>query len=133
LETVAGRRLAQGGLTGGLALGLLALAACAGADTPATGDFRPVGVQTSPVVSAIPVDDLTPATVSAVTTGADQCGAADLQWLVGRSRMEIPVPVNPYARRVTCTTCALTEDYSPTRLNILFDQNTDRVETVRCG
>lgn len=93
-----------------------------------------MGVQTSTVVaSAIPVDDMTPATVEAVATGRDQCGAADLQWLVGRSRTEIPVPVNPYARRVTCTTCALTEDYSPTRLNILFDQESGRVETVRCG
>lgn len=68
-----------------------------------------------------------------VAPPGDQCGAAELQWLVGRDRTEIPVPVNPYARRVTCTQCAVTEDYSPTRLNIFFDRDTDRVETVRCG
>lgn len=85
------------------------------------------------VLSAIPVDDITPATAGAVAGRADQCGAHELQWLVGRDRSEIPVPVNPYARRVTCTTCAVTEDYSPTRLNIFFDKTTDKVETVRCG
>ncbi|WP_241209799.1 hypothetical protein [Brevundimonas fluminis] len=86
------------------------------------------------VASAIPVDDLTPASAAEIPgAGRDQCGAHELQWLIGKDRSEIPVPVNPYARRVTCTTCAVTEDWSPTRLNIFFDQETNKVETVRCG
>ncbi len=110
----------------------LALAACASPTTSAS-NARDGEVQPSVVVSAIPVDDMTPATAATVAGRPDQCGAHELQWLVGRDRSEIPVPVNPYARRVTCTTCAVTEDYSPTRLNIFFDQDTSKVETVRCG
>tara|TARA_R110000764_G_scaffold56692_3_gene123581 strand:+ start:485 stop:655 length:171 start_codon:yes stop_codon:yes gene_type:complete len=56
-----------------------------------------------------------------------------LQWLVGRSRTEIPVPVDVINRRVVCTTCPVTQDYSPYRLNIFFDSDTQRVEQVRCG
>ena len=46
---------------------------------------------------------------------------------------EIPVPVNVVNRRVTCTTCPITEDFSPYRLNIFFNAQTDIVEQVRCG
>lgn len=130
MEAVARGRLAKGGL---IAIGL-ALAACAGGDAPTSSGFRAVGVEPAVVTSAIPVDDLTPASAAAVPgAGTDQCGAGDLQWLVGRDRSEIPVPVNPYGRRVTCTTCAVTEDFSPTRLNIFFDQDSNKVQTVRCG
>jgi hypothetical protein len=64
---------------------------------------------------------------------ADQCGALRLQHLVGRPRTEIPVPVDVSSRRVTCTECPLTEDYSAGRLNILFDRDTGLVERVYCG
>lgn len=64
---------------------------------------------------------------------ADLCRAGDLQWLVGKPKTQIPVPVNVINRRVTCTTCPITEDFSPYRLNIFFDQQTDIVEQVRCG
>ena len=63
----------------------------------------------------------------------DLCRAAPLQSLVGQPRTEIPVPVDVINRRVTCTTCPITEDYSPYRLNIFFDQQTGIVEEVRCG
>ena len=64
---------------------------------------------------------------------ADMCKAEPLQWLVGKPKTEIPVPVEVVNRRVTCTTCPVTEDYSPYRLNIFFNAETDLVETVRCG
>lgn len=63
----------------------------------------------------------------------DLCRAAELQSLVGQPRTEIPVPVDVINRRVVCTTCPITEDYSPYRLNIFFDQETGIVEEVRCG
>lgn len=63
----------------------------------------------------------------------DLCHAAELQNLVGQPRTEIPVPVDVINRRVTCTTCPITEDYSPYRLNIFYDQQTGIVEEVRCG
>ena len=63
----------------------------------------------------------------------DQCGAADLQNLVGRPRTEIPVPLDPRRQRVACTTCPMTDDVDPTRLNFLFDAQSGRIRQVRCG
>lgn len=66
-------------------------------------------------------------------TDTDLCKAGELQWLIGRPRTEIPVPVEVINRRVTCTSCPVTEDYSPYRLNIFYNSQTDLVEQVRCG
>lgn len=93
----------------------------AAGQSASAAQFRPVGV----VQTFVP-----PATEETVP---DLCRAAELQWLVGRPRMEIPVPVDLSNRRVACTTCPITEDHIPTRLNIFFDQQTDRVQSVRCG
>jgi hypothetical protein len=67
------------------------------------------------------------------STGAKMCNADELQWLVGKPRSQIPVPVDVVNRRVACTTCPITEDYSPYRLNIFYNQQTGLVEQVRCG
>ncbi|MDP2116420.1 MAG: hypothetical protein Q8J71_03385 [Brevundimonas sp.] len=64
---------------------------------------------------------------------ADLCRAGELQWLVGKPKTDIPVPVDVVNRRVTCTSCPVTQDYSPYRLNILFNEQTSLVEQVRCG
>jgi len=63
----------------------------------------------------------------------DQCGAGDLAYLVGRPKGEIPVPVDPTHRRVACTTCPVTMDYSPRRLNIYFDAESGVIREVKCG
>lgn len=63
----------------------------------------------------------------------DRCGASEMQNLVGRPRTEIPVPVNPGLRRVACTTCPVTMDFNPNRLNIFYDAETGVVKEVRCG
>lgn len=63
----------------------------------------------------------------------DLCKAGDFQYLVGRSKNEIPVPVEVVTRRVTCTTCPVTMDYSPYRLNIFYNEQSGIVEQVRCG
>lgn len=76
----------------------------------------------APVGSRVPQDSTT-----------DLCRAGEMQWLVGKPKTEIPVTVNVVNRRVTCTTCPITEDYSPYRLNIFFNAQTDVVEQVRCG
>jgi hypothetical protein len=66
-------------------------------------------------------------------TGRDQCGASDLQGLVGRPRTEIPIPVDPNRQRVACTTCPVTLDDNPQRLNFFFDAQTGRIKEIRCG
>lgn len=63
----------------------------------------------------------------------DMCGASELQHLVGRPRSEIPVPVNPDRQRVACTTCPITMDFSPRRLNFFFDAKTGIIREIRCG
>ena len=62
-----------------------------------------------------------------------QCGAHELAYLVGKSKSQIPVPVDPSRRRVACTTCPVTMDYNPTRLNIFFDAETGIIKEVKCG
>ena len=67
------------------------------------------------------------------STPADQCGAAEAQKYVGRPRSEIPIPVLPALQRVACTTCPVTMDYSPRRLNFYYDAQTGIVKEVKCG
>ncbi|ESQ92474.1 hypothetical protein ABAC460_02985 [Asticcacaulis sp. AC460] len=63
----------------------------------------------------------------------DQCGAGDLQYLIGKPRTEIPVPLHPGKRRVVCSTCAVTMDYSADRQTIVFDTDTGLIQSVKCG
>jgi hypothetical protein len=63
----------------------------------------------------------------------DQCGAWELTGLIGKPRSEIPVPVNPARRRVVCTTCPRTQDFSPTRLTIEYDAVTGKVTKLGCN
>jgi hypothetical protein len=74
-----------------------------------------------------------PATAPVLHPTADQCGADDLQSVVGRPKTEIPIPLQPGLRRVVCTTCPMTEDYRPERQTILFDPATGVVTSVKCG
>lgn len=99
-----------------LAAGLL-LAACSSAPGP------------EPEPPAPPVAETAPAP----EPRGDACGAAELQSLVGRPRSEIPVPVDPARQRVVCTTCPVTQDYSPQRLNFFFDAETGLIREIRCG
>jgi hypothetical protein len=61
------------------------------------------------------------------------CEAPELAYLIGKPHTQIPVPVDPSRRRVSCTTCPVTEDYRPERTDILFDQTTGLVTAVKCG
>jgi len=63
----------------------------------------------------------------------DQCGAYELQWLVGRPRTDIPIPVQPNRRRVVCDSCPRTLDFRETRQTIEYDADTGRVTKVGCG
>lgn len=106
--------------------GLIVLAALAGCSTPVAEKPAPRTVEqaqvTPPVGSRMP---------TAQTT--DVCKAGELQYLVGRPKTEIPVPVDVVNRRVTCTTCPVTDDFSAYRLNIFYDAQTGIIEQVRCG
>ncbi|HEX8568394.1 MAG TPA: peptidase inhibitor I78 [Caulobacteraceae bacterium] len=115
------------------ALGLLALvAACGELDRPVYAPRQaPVRPDTS--VSSPVLQTPAPAPQPIDQAPADACGAKALAHLVGKNRSEIPVPVNPAQRRVACTTCPITEDYSPWRLNIFYDAKSGVITEVRCG
>jgi hypothetical protein len=63
----------------------------------------------------------------------DQCGARDLQYLVGHSKTEIPIPLQPGMRRVVCTTCPMSQDFVPGRQTVMFDPATGMVTAIKCG
>lgn len=65
--------------------------------------------------------------------GPDQCKARQYQSYIGRNRSELPPRPADEVWRVTCTTCPVTMDYSPRRLNILYDQATGVIREVKCG
>lgn len=66
-------------------------------------------------------------------SGASQCKADRYQSYVGRNRSELPAQPAGETWRVTCTTCPVTMDYNPNRLNILHDQATGVIREVKCG
>lgn len=63
----------------------------------------------------------------------DTCGAAALQYLIGKPRTEIPVPLQPSQRRVVCSTCVTTQEFRADRQTIVFDSDTGLITSVKCG
>jgi len=62
-----------------------------------------------------------------------QCRAERYQHLIGRNRSELPEQPAGETWRVACTTCAVTMDYNPSRLNIFFEEDTGVIRRVECG
>lgn len=124
--------MGKGGL--GLIIGGagLLLVACSSAPTPDAPAAAPtVSLPAPDVLDRAAADQ--PIGTRMPQIDGDLCRAAEVRHLVGQPRTAIPVPVDVINRRVTCTTCPITEDYSPYRLNIFFDQETGLIEEVRCG
>lgn len=91
----------------GLAAAGLLAAACAPVDTTPT---------------PMPPDD-----------GPSQCRADQYQRFVGRNRSELPARPAGEVWRVTCSTCAVTMDYNPGRLNIVYEESSGVIREVKCG
>jgi hypothetical protein len=123
--------MAQGGVMGGrrtkvwAAIALMVLGGCA---EPAKPPPPP-----PPAEAPAPAPPPPQATAPAPAPPKDSCGADPLQYLVGKQRSEIPVPVDPSRRRVVCSTCMMTQDYVPARQTIIYDSDTGLVRSVRCG
>ena len=103
---------------------LLLLAACADSRPPRTAPASPV---------ASPRPEPPAQHHGGKSADRDECGARDYQKLVGEPRSKIPVPVNPALQRVACTTCPVTMDYAPRRLDFFFDAETGLIREVKCG
>ena len=92
-------------LTSALALGAIALGAC-----------------TANPADPMPAPD-----------GPDQCRASQYQSFIGQNRSALPAQPAGQTWRVVCSTCAMTMDYNPSRLNIVYDTDTNVVTKVNCG
>lgn len=119
----------------GFAAGLLVLAGCAttspvsspGASPPSLRPSMPVPVRPAPMQETpAPAPQLKP-------MADDQCGAQPLQYLVGKPRTDIPVPLDPSMRRVVCSTCVVTQEYRADRQTITFNSDTGLITSVKCG
>lgn len=64
---------------------------------------------------------------------ADQCRASAYERYIGRPRSELPRPPAGETWRVLCSTCPATMDYNPSRLNIVFDRQSEIITRVSCG
>jgi hypothetical protein len=121
--------MAQGSVSGSLRVcavaALVVLGACAEPERPPP----------PPAIAAATPPAPPPPTAAAPTPPKpwDSCGAISLQYLLGKPRTDIPVPVNPTMRRVVCSTCVTTQDFVPGRQTITFDSQTGLVTSVRCG
>ena len=104
-------------------LAVLALAACSTPPPPAP-------IPNVPVVPGARAPQPAPAPPP---RPADSCGASEVQHLIGRPRTEIPIPLRPNLQRVACTTCPVTMDHNPNRLNFFFDAETGLIREIRCG
>ena len=65
--------------------------------------------------------------------GPTACKADQYQRLVGTNRSQLPQTPAGETWRVTCTTCPVTMDYNPSRLNIVYDEATGVIRQVKCG
>ena len=127
--------MAQGGVRIAL-LAALALAACEGPGAtppPAPTPSSQTPARPAPPPNESPAPPPRAAGTPAASPPGDSCGASALQYLVGKPRTDIPVPVNPNRRRVICSTCMATQDVVPYRQTITYDTNTGLVTSVKCG
>ncbi len=68
-----------------------------------------------------------------VAIGPDQCLAPSYQSWVGRDRSTLPPRPEGEIWRMVCSTCAVTMDYVPYRLNIVYDAGTNIITQMKCG
>ena len=127
--------MGQGGVRLGAILALGASLASAGC---ASRSYLPVddaGRRTAPppTTPALSPANPAPATPTPPPPPRDSCGAADLAYLVGKPKTEIPIPVDLTKRRVVCETCPRTMDMREDRQTILYDDKTNQVTSVTCG
>lgn len=109
------------------------LGACAPADTPASGLQSAAPSEPQPLSPLLRPDQDGGKPDNPVRGNIGSCGAERHQALVGQNRSAIPEAPSGASWRVTCTTCAMTMDINPRRMNILYDQTTGVIEQVRCG
>jgi hypothetical protein len=62
----------------------------------------------------------------------DQCRASEWQHFVGQPLGAVPEPPAGISVRTSCSTCATTDDLRPDRINVVFDESSQRVVEIAC-
>jgi hypothetical protein len=62
----------------------------------------------------------------------DECRASELQRFVGQPLSAMPAPAEGIAIRSSCTTCAVNDDLRRNRVNVVFQEETQRVVSIAC-
>jgi len=62
----------------------------------------------------------------------DQCRASTWQYLVGQPVSALPRSPPGTELRASCTSCAVNDDLRPNRVNVLFDEATQRITEIAC-
>ena len=105
-----------------------ALAACS-EQAPPAAPVEPA----PPPAPAQPPATPSPPDAPAAPAPADDCGAAERQDWIGRSRSELPAPPAGANWRVFETGQPVTQDLRPDRLNIEIDPDSQKVVRLSCG
>lgn len=115
------------------AFSIMMLSACSSTpeapSAPATQTSPSAPAYHPPAISA----PAAPAAPAYKPMADDMCGASQLQYLVGKPRTDIPVPLDPGSRRVVCSTCIVTQEFRADRQTIVFNTDTGIIESVKCG
>jgi hypothetical protein len=69
---------------------------------------------------------------SVATYFGDECRASELQRYIGQRLSAVPTPSDGISVRTSCTTCAVTDDLRRDRLNVVFDEVSQRVVSIAC-
>lgn len=85
------------------------------------------------LVAVVAVGACAPVPPPAETPSENQCRASEYRYLIGQNRSQIPATPPGATWRVTCVGCPVTMDYSPSRLNILYDERSGVIREVSCG
>lgn len=64
---------------------------------------------------------------------ADICHASQYQQYVGRKMIDLPPKPEGAVWRQACTSCAVTMDFNPARMNIFFDKDSEVIKEIKCG
>ena len=70
--------------------------------------------------------------VNVATYFGDECRASELQRYVGQPLSAVPQPPPGVALRTSCSTCPVNDDLRRNRVNIVFDQSSQRVVSIAC-
>ena len=115
---------------------ILALAACQPSKTEPQSQAGPGGGPPAPgaiAAEAAPTGQGAPASAASQMPSPDTCDAKSFGWLLGENKSRVPAAPADKVIRVVCSTCAMTMDYSESRLNVIFLEKTGIVQKLTCG